>query len=165
MSASVKEEACADFTRSSSATRSMSRRASEWWVRHILRGRAYTHRQQISSKRAQAFCQSKGGIPYFETSAKEAINVEQAFEGKTDRVLQLQMHSANIIVLQSSHDKPSRRKTWATSATTSPRPSPSTSRATTADAHASVCHPAAVLAAVRSLLLCFACRAFAWCWV
>jgi hypothetical protein len=29
-----------------------------------------------------AFCQSKGGIPYFETSAKEAINVEQAFEGR-----------------------------------------------------------------------------------
>lgn len=28
------------------------------------------------------FCQSKGGIPYFETSAKEAINVEQAFEGR-----------------------------------------------------------------------------------
>ena len=28
------------------------------------------------------FCQSKGGIPYFETSAKEAVNVEQAFEGK-----------------------------------------------------------------------------------
>ena len=36
----------------------------------------------ISSKRAQAFCQSKGGIPYFETSAKEALNVEQAFEGE-----------------------------------------------------------------------------------
>jgi hypothetical protein len=28
------------------------------------------------------FCQAKGGIPYFETSAKEAINVEQAFEGE-----------------------------------------------------------------------------------
>src|SRR3954454_16549729 len=38
--------------------------------------------EKISSKRAQAFCQSKGGIPYFETSAKEAINVEQAFDGK-----------------------------------------------------------------------------------
>jgi Ras-related protein Rab-7A len=38
--------------------------------------------KQISSKRAMTFCQSKGGIPYFETSAKEAINVEQAFEGK-----------------------------------------------------------------------------------
>ena len=35
----------------------------------------------ISSKRATTFCQSKGGIPYFETSAKEAVNVEQAFEG------------------------------------------------------------------------------------
>lgn len=35
----------------------------------------------VPSKRAMAFCQSKGGIPYFETSAKEAINVEQAFEG------------------------------------------------------------------------------------
>lgn len=29
------------------------------------------------------FCQAKGGIPYFETSAKEAINVEQAFEGQS----------------------------------------------------------------------------------
>jgi Ras-related protein Rab-7A len=36
---------------------------------------------QISQKRAMTYCQSKGGIPYFETSAKEAINVEQAFEG------------------------------------------------------------------------------------
>jgi len=34
----------------------------------------------IPSKRAMAFCHSKGEIPYFETSAKEAINVEQAFE-------------------------------------------------------------------------------------
>ena len=37
----------------------------------------------VSSKRAAAFCQSKGGIPYFETSAKEAVNVEQAFEGES----------------------------------------------------------------------------------
>ena len=37
-------------------------------------------KRMISSKRAMTFCQSKGGIPYFETSAKEALNVEQAFE-------------------------------------------------------------------------------------
>lgn len=37
-------------------------------------------KRMVSSKRAQAFCQSKGGIPYFECSAKEAVNVEQAFE-------------------------------------------------------------------------------------
>jgi Ras-related protein Rab-7A len=34
----------------------------------------------VSQKRALAWCQEKGGIPYFETSAKEAINVEQAFQ-------------------------------------------------------------------------------------
>ncbi|UKZ46272.1 hypothetical protein TrVGV298_000473 [Trichoderma virens] len=34
----------------------------------------------ISTKRAMTFCQSKGDIPYFETSAKEAINIDQAFE-------------------------------------------------------------------------------------
>jgi Ras-related protein Rab-7A len=34
----------------------------------------------VSQKRAQAWCQVKGNIPYFETSAKEAINVEQAFQ-------------------------------------------------------------------------------------
>ncbi|DAA79623.1 Ras-related protein [Trichophyton mentagrophytes] len=37
-------------------------------------------KRMISSKRASTYCQSKGNIPYFETSAKEAINVEQAFE-------------------------------------------------------------------------------------
>lgn len=36
--------------------------------------------QQVSAKRAQAWCHSKNDIPYFETSAKEAINVEQAFQ-------------------------------------------------------------------------------------
>lgn len=43
----------------------------------------------ISSKRAMTFCQSKGNIPYFETSAKEAVNVEQAFEGVYLHVLLL----------------------------------------------------------------------------
>lgn len=34
----------------------------------------------VSQKRALAWCQAKGTIPYFETSAKEGINVEQAFQ-------------------------------------------------------------------------------------
>lgn len=38
-------------------------------------------KRTISSKRASTYCQSKGNIPYFETSAKEATNVDQAFEG------------------------------------------------------------------------------------
>ena len=35
---------------------------------------------QVSKKKAEAWAQSKGGIPYFETSAKEDINVETAFQ-------------------------------------------------------------------------------------
>jgi len=34
----------------------------------------------VSTKRLQAWCAAKGNIPFFETSAKEAINVEQAFQ-------------------------------------------------------------------------------------
>jgi len=33
----------------------------------------------VTTKRAQGWCQSRHNLPYFETSAKEAINVEQAF--------------------------------------------------------------------------------------
>jgi Ras-related protein Rab-7A len=40
------------------------------------------------------FCQSKGGIPYFETSAKEAINVEQAFEGMHSSIIALRMFTS-----------------------------------------------------------------------
>ena len=46
------------------------------------------NRRVISHKRAMTFCQSKGGIPYFETSAKEAVNVEaQACESRRSSVL------------------------------------------------------------------------------
>jgi len=34
----------------------------------------------VTQKRAQAWCQNNGNIPYFETSAKESINVDQAFQ-------------------------------------------------------------------------------------
>lgn len=61
----------------------MWRRASAWYVNGawVVCAPMLT-KTQISQKRAMTYCQSKGGIPYFETSAKEAINVEQAFEGK-----------------------------------------------------------------------------------
>jgi GTPase SAR1 family protein len=36
--------------------------------------------RQVSEKKARAWCTSKGGIPHFETSAKEDVNVEPAFQ-------------------------------------------------------------------------------------
>jgi len=35
---------------------------------------------QVPPKRAQQWAQSKNNMPYFETSAKDGINVEQAFQ-------------------------------------------------------------------------------------
>lgn len=35
---------------------------------------------QVSQRRAEQWCKSKNDLPFFETSAKEAINVEQAFQ-------------------------------------------------------------------------------------
>lgn len=34
----------------------------------------------VSEKKAKQWCSSKGGIPYFETSAKEDYNVDAAFQ-------------------------------------------------------------------------------------
>ncbi|XP_037535488.1 ras-related protein rab7 [Nematolebias whitei] len=46
----------------------------------VLGNKIDLENRQVTSKRAQAWCLSKNNIPYFETSAKEAINVEQAFQ-------------------------------------------------------------------------------------
>jgi len=42
----------------------------------------------VTQKRSQAWCQANGNIPYFETSAKEAINVDQAFQTIAKNALQ-----------------------------------------------------------------------------
>jgi len=44
--------------------------------------------RNVSTKRAQTWCQTKNDIPYFEVSAKEAINVEQAFQTIARNALQ-----------------------------------------------------------------------------
>lgn len=45
------------------------------------------------------WCQSKGNIPYFETSAKEAINVEQAFQTVAKNALQQEAEEQLCVTL------------------------------------------------------------------
>jgi len=52
----------------------------------------------VSPRRAQAWCQAKGDIPYFETSAKEAINVEQAFQTIARNALKKEADGDEIFV-------------------------------------------------------------------
>jgi Ras-related protein Rab-7A len=46
----------------------------------VLGNKVDLENRTVSSKRAQQWCQSKSDVPYFETSAKEAINIELAFQ-------------------------------------------------------------------------------------
>ena len=46
----------------------------------IKRIEKYTLLNKISESKAKQYCASKGNMAYFETSAKEAVNVENAFE-------------------------------------------------------------------------------------
>jgi len=56
------------------------------------------HQRVVSQKRAMAWCQSKGNIPYFETSAKEAIHVDQAFQTVAKLALQQEQEEGEIFV-------------------------------------------------------------------
>uniref|UniRef100_A0A6B2LIS0 Uncharacterized protein n=1 Tax=Arcella intermedia TaxID=1963864 RepID=A0A6B2LIS0_9EUKA len=56
------------------------------------------HQRVVSAKRAQAWCQTKGNIPYFETSAKEAIHVDQAFQTVAKLALQQEQEEGEIFV-------------------------------------------------------------------
>lgn len=66
----------------------------------------------VSAKRAHSWCSSKNDIPYFETSAKEAINVEQAFQTVAKNALmqesevELYNEFPDQIVLTKEQNKP-----------------------------------------------------------
>ena len=45
-------------------------------------------KRMVSQKRALNWCAANGNIPYFETSAKEAINVDQAFTSACKNALE-----------------------------------------------------------------------------
>jgi Ras-related protein Rab-7A len=54
----------------------------------VLGNKVDLESRAVSQKRAMSWCQSKNSIPYFETSAKESTNVEQAFQTIAKNALQ-----------------------------------------------------------------------------
>jgi len=60
-------------------------------------------KRMVFQKRALTWCQSKGNIPYFETSAKENINVEQAFQTVAKAALQQESEADMYATPSSSH--------------------------------------------------------------
>jgi Ras-related protein Rab-7A len=52
-------------------------------------------KRQVTAKRAQEWCAKNGGIPYFETSAMDDYNVEQAFLKVAQLVIQVDTDDAN----------------------------------------------------------------------
>jgi len=68
------------------------------------------NQRAVSQKRAQAWCQTKNGIPYYETSAKEAINVEQAFQVIAKNALKQDPEDNNLILPPIELNKPQEQK-------------------------------------------------------
>lgn len=57
---------------------------------------------QVSEKRAKQWCTSKGGIPFFETSAKEGTDVEAAFQKIVHNALQNESEEELCVFLSSA---------------------------------------------------------------
>ncbi|KAM8872182.1 ras-related protein Rab-9A-like [Synchiropus picturatus] len=53
----------------------------------VLGNKLDVSERQVSGEDARQWCQENGGIPYFETSAKDATNVASAFEEAVRRIL------------------------------------------------------------------------------
>ncbi|XP_017084046.1 ras-related protein Rab-7a [Drosophila eugracilis] len=78
----------------------------------VLGNKVDLDNRQVSTRRAQQWCQSKNDIPYYETSAKEGINVEMAFQVIAKNALELEAEAEVIndfpdqITLGSQNNRP-----------------------------------------------------------
>lgn len=56
------------------------------------------NRRQVAAQKAKAWCASKGDLPFYETSAKDAVNVEQAFATIAKAALAREQSQAPVFV-------------------------------------------------------------------
>jgi Ras-related protein Rab-7A len=54
--------------------------------------------RQVSLRKAVHWCESKGSMPYLETSAKDSTNVEDAFQKVASRALQKENENVDSII-------------------------------------------------------------------
>ncbi|XP_066518268.1 ras-related protein Rab-9A-like [Hoplias malabaricus] len=63
----------------------------------ILGNKIDVTERQVATEEAQNWCRENGGHPYFETSAKDATNVAEAFEEVVRRVLALEDRPEHLL--------------------------------------------------------------------
>jgi len=64
------------------------------------------NRRQVSTQKAKSWCSGKNDIPYYETSAKEAVNVEQAFATIAKAALAREAQQAPVFIPDTLSIKP-----------------------------------------------------------
>jgi len=64
------------------------------------------NRRQVSTSKVKTWCSGKGDIPNYETSAKEALNVEQAFETIARNALKQESQQKPIFIPETLELKP-----------------------------------------------------------
>jgi len=67
-------------------------------------------RRQVSTQKAKAWTTAKSDIPYYETSAKEAVNVEQAFATIAKNALQREAQQQPVFIPDTLNLKPTEEK-------------------------------------------------------
>ncbi|MFT7808062.1 ras-related protein Rab-9A [Arapaima gigas] len=63
----------------------------------VLGNKVDVTERQVSTEDAQRWCRDNGNHPYYETSAKDAINVAAAFEEAVRRVLAMEERGEHVI--------------------------------------------------------------------
>eukprot|EP00466_Bigelowiella_natans_P017818 jgi/Bigna1/48660/estExt_Genewise1.C_300035 len=62
------------------------------------------HKREVSDSRLQEWCKERGGLPHFETSAKDTINVDQAFETVAKLSLEYEANNKDLYCISPGID-------------------------------------------------------------
>jgi len=61
----------------------------------VIANKSDLESRAVSTEEIRAWCESNGGLPFLETSAKSASNVDEAFQAAVEKLLSLEAASGN----------------------------------------------------------------------